>query len=64
MLKMNEDFVKLCYESFKENDKKFPSGWTLDDYKKYADECNRILEKEKENAEKTFQSNRRNSQVF
>lgn len=42
---MDEEFVKLCYESFKENDKKFPD-WTLDDYEKYAEECNRILEKE------------------
>ena len=55
MLKMDKDFVKLCYEGFKKNDKKFPNSWTLDDYKKYAEECNRILEKmENENEEKTF----------
>ena len=49
---MNESFIKLCYEEFKKNDKKFPKEWTFDDYKKYAEECNRILEKE--NEEKTF----------
>ena len=48
---MNEDFIKLCYEGFK-NDEKFPHEWTLNDYKKYAEECDRILEKE--NEEKTF----------
>ena len=61
---MNGDFIKLCYKGFKKNDSKFPQEWTFEDYKKYTEECNRILEKEKENAEKTFQSNRRNSQVF
>ena len=45
---MTEDFIKLCYEGFKENDEKFPDDWTLDDYKQYAEECNRILEKENE----------------
>ena len=54
MLKMNEDeFIKFCFEGFK-NDKKFPNSWTLDDYKKDAEECDRILEKAKENEEKTF----------
>lgn len=48
MLKMNEDFIKLCYEEFKKNDKKFPKEWTFEDYKKYAEECNKILEKENE----------------
>ena len=45
---MNEDFIKLCYEGFKKNDEKFPN-WTLEYYKKYMEECDRILEKEKEN---------------
>ena len=49
---MNEDFIKLCYEGFKKNDEKFPQDWRLKDYKAYAEECNRILEKE--NEEKTF----------
>lgn len=44
---MNEDFVKLCYEEFKKNDPKFPKDWTLEDYKKYVEECDRILEKYK-----------------
>ena len=48
MLKMNEDFIKLCYEEFKKNDRKFPKEWTFEDYKKYTEECNRILEKENE----------------
>ena len=43
---MNEDFIKLCYEGFKKNDEKFPNGCTFEDYKKYIEECNRILEKE------------------
>lgn len=59
---MTDEFIKLCYEEFKKNDEKFPDDWTLDDYEKYTEECNRILEEE--NEEKTFQSNRRNSQVF
>ena len=46
MCEMNEDFIKLCYEGFKKNDEKFPDEWTLEDYKKYTEECNRILEKE------------------
>ena len=51
--KINGDaFIKLCYAGFKKNDKKFPNSWTLEDYKKYAEECNRILAKE--NEEKTF----------
>ena len=57
MLKMNEDFIKLCYEELKKNDEKFPKEWTLDDYEKYAEECDRILEKYEEdvkNEEKTF----------
>ena len=58
----DEYFIKLCYEGFKKNDEKFPKEWTFEDYKKYTEECNRILEKY--NEEKTFQSNRRNSQVF
>ena len=41
---MNEDFIKLCYEGFKKNDEKFPKEWTFEDYKKYAEECDRILE--------------------
>ena len=45
---MNEDFIKLCYEEFKKNDKKFPKELTFEDYKKYTEECNRILEKENE----------------
>ena len=45
---MNEDFIKLCYEGFKNNDEKFPKEWTFEDYKKYTEECNRILEKENE----------------
>lgn len=49
---------------FKKNDEKFPENWTLNDYEKYVEECDRILEKCEENEEKTFQSNRRNSQVF
>ena len=44
---MNEDFIKLCYEGFKKNDEKFPEDWTLEDYKKYTEECNRVLEKER-----------------
>ena len=48
MLKMNEDFIKLCYEGFKKNDEKFPDDWTFEDYKKYTEECNKILEKENE----------------
>lgn len=51
---MNEDFIKLCYTEFKKNDEKFPNSWTLDDYEKYAEECNRILEKYEEDEEKTF----------
>lgn len=50
---MNEDFLKFCYEGFKKNDPKFPNEWTWEDYKKYTEECNIILEKE-ENEEKTF----------
>ena len=51
----DENFIKLCYEEFKKNDEKFPE-WTFEDYKKYTEECNRILENErmKENEEKTF----------
>lgn len=49
---MNEYFIKLCYEGFKKNDPKFPNSWTFEDYKKYIEECNRILEIE--NEEKTF----------
>ena len=41
----DEEFIKLCYEEFKKNDKKFPKDWTLDDYKKYKEECDIILEK-------------------
>lgn len=41
----DEKFIKLCFEGFKKNDEKFPDNWTLDDYEKYAEECNRILEK-------------------
>ena len=48
MLKMNEDFIKLCYESFKKNDEKFPDEWTFEDYKKYTKECTKILDKENE----------------
>ena len=32
---------------FKKNDEKFPNSWRLEDYEKYADECNRILENER-----------------
>ena len=46
---MNEYFIKLCFEGFKKNDPKFPKEWTWDDYKKYTEECNRMLEKENEN---------------
>lgn len=49
---MTEDFIKLCYKEFKKNDKKFPDNWTFADYKKYAEECNRILEMKKENEER------------
>ena len=42
---MTETFIKICYSEFKKNDTKFPDDWTLDDYKKYTEECNRILEK-------------------
>ena len=42
---MNEYFIKLCYEGFKKNDAKFPDNWTLKDYKKYTEECDRILER-------------------
>ena len=45
---MDDDFIKLCYEEFKKNDEKFPKEWTFEDYKKYTEECNRILEKENE----------------
>ena len=45
MLKMNNEFIKLCYEKFKKNDEKFPENWTLDDYEKYIDECNIMLER-------------------
>lgn len=45
---LTDEFIKLCYEGFKENDEKFPDDWTLDDYEKYTEECNRILEKENE----------------
>ena len=51
---MNEYFLKFCFEGFKKNDEKFPEDWTLEDYKKYIEECNRILEKYEENEEKTF----------
>ena len=44
---MTDEFIKLCYEGFKKNDEKFPENWTFDDYKKYIEECNRILEKER-----------------
>ena len=44
-LKMNRGFLKFCYEGFKKNDKKFPNEWTLEDYKKYTEECDRILER-------------------
>ena len=45
--KINRDFIKLCYTGFKKNDEKFPKEWTLEDYKKYTEECNRVLENEK-----------------
>ena len=48
MLKMNKNFIKLCYKEFKKNDEKFPDEWTFEDYKKYAEECTKILEKEDE----------------
>ena len=48
MLKMNEDFIKLCYTEFKKNDEKFPKEWTFEDYKKYIEECNRIWRKYEE----------------
>lgn len=51
---MDNEFIKLCYEEFKKNDEKFPNSWTFDDYEKYTEECNRILENENENEEKTF----------
>ena len=43
--KMNDAFVKFCYKGFKKNDAKFPDNWTLKDYKKYTEECDRILER-------------------
>lgn len=43
---MIESFIKLCYTEFKKNDEKFPKEWTFEDYKKYTEECNRILEKD------------------
>ena len=49
---MDRDFLKFCYEWFKNNDEKFPKEWTFDDYKKYTEECNIIiLEKENEERE-------------
>ena len=59
---MTDDFIKLCYTEFKKNDTKFPKEWTLNDYKKYTEECDRILanenliiiRKNEENEEKTF----------
>ena len=52
--KMNKKFIKICFDGFKKNDEKFPEDWSLDDYKKYTEECNRILENErmKENEER------------
>ena len=52
--KMNKKFIKFCFDGFKKNDEKFPEDWSLDDYKKYTEECNRILENErmKENEER------------
>lgn len=26
---LTDEFIKLCYEGFKENDEKFPEDWTL-----------------------------------
>ena len=43
---LTDEFIKLCFEGFKENDEKFPEDWTLEDYKKYTEECNRDLENE------------------
>ena len=48
---MTDEFIKFCFEGFKKNDEKFPDDWTLEDYKKYIEECNRILENE-ENEER------------
>ena len=48
---MTDEFIKLCFESFKKNDTKFPKEWTFEDYKKYIEECNVILENEIENEE-------------
>ena len=48
---MTDEFIKLCYEGFKKNDEKFPKEWTFEDYKKYTEECNRILEND-ENEER------------
>ena len=45
---LTDEFIKLCYEEFKKNDEKFPKEWTLDDYKKYVEDCNIILEQENE----------------
>ena len=42
---MDDEFLKLCYEGFKKNDEKFPN-WTLEYYKKYMEECDRILANE------------------
>ena len=51
---LTDEFIKFCYKGFRDNDEKFPDNWTLDDYKKYTEECNRILENErmKENEER------------
>ena len=42
---LSNEFIKFCYEGFRDNDEKFPDYWTLDDYEKNTEECNRILEK-------------------
>ena len=60
---MNKNFIKLCYEEFKKNDEKFPDDWTFEDYKKYSEECTKILEKENEKTSSIW-SYKRDSQVF
>lgn len=54
---MTDELIKLCYTEFKKNDTKFPKSWTFDDYKKYAEECNRILEKSDLNIIRKYEEN-------
>lgn len=45
---LNEGMVELSYKWFKATDEKFPKDLSLEDYKKYTEECSKILEKDNE----------------